>query len=89
MEAVTNGYNSGYGNLPGLLNYNELLNGVVNNKPQMGVSIKILHRFCPKDMIKNAFTGRRAALNVTSGISKLDIVIVTQPPGEVNKNVYV
>jgi len=48
VETIANRDNPVHGSLTGFLNDNELLNGVFNNEPQMGVSIKILHRFIQK-----------------------------------------
>jgi hypothetical protein len=45
VEAVANGHDSGNLGGPGLLNYHELFNGIINNKPHMGMSIKVLHGF--------------------------------------------
>jgi hypothetical protein len=45
VEAVANGHDSGNLGGPSLLNYHKLFYRVINNKPHMGVSIKILHGF--------------------------------------------
>jgi hypothetical protein len=85
MEAVANGYNPGYGSLPGFLNNNKLLNGGINNKPQVGVSIKILHRFSPKDMIKTPSQEGAPQVEYNKRQFQTGYYIVTQPPGGVNK----
>jgi hypothetical protein len=51
MKAIAYRHEPGDRSLTGFLNYDELLNRVITNKPYMSVSIKILHGFVHKEMI--------------------------------------
>jgi hypothetical protein len=89
MEAVTYRNNPVYRSLAGFLYYNELLNGVFNNKPQMGVSIKILHRFVHA-FIRKAKEVIRACRHVCFGrqISKLETLSYHASRQESTKNIF-
>jgi hypothetical protein len=57
MKRIANRHETGNSDLAGFLNNHKLLNGIIIDKPQMSMSIKVLHDLIRKREVLKFQTG--------------------------------